>query len=391
MKKNFFTLLGAVAVIVLILFVLVVHMQTPDTLEEKVFYAAGLGGDYLVRGIHEDGSYRYKYDVGTGTAFDSYNMLRHSGTTYALFELYEATEKKAYLDAANSAVAYLETTITACPLEFSDMLCAYDGEKMKLGGNALAILALLKQAEATGDTTSREIAVELAAWMKATQTSEGEFPIHIQMRDGTLDDHVSEYYPGEAIYALVYLYEATGNEDWLTSAESAADWLIDVRDKNETIATISHDHWLLYGLRELYLHSHKEKYLVHARKIVDGIIASQHIDGVPADWVGGYYTPPQSTPTATRSEGLGAAYTLFVEAGDSEYATKAYDALRRGMEFQLRTFIDGTLARTYPEPVEALGGFRLSLESTTVRIDYVQHNISSMLMYKEISKERLLD
>jgi len=388
MKKKVFILFGVVVVFVSLFSILMMYIQMQDTFEERVFYDAGLGGDYLVRNFRDDGSYMYLYEADTNTVSDSYNMLRHSGTTYALFELYEATNKKTYLETANKAIEYLKTTISPCPKEYSNLLCVYDGNETKLGGNALAILAFLKQFKITGDTAALGMAIDLAAWIKRVQTSEGEFSVHIQKRDGKIDDHVSEYYPGEAVYALMSLYKATGDKEWVQVAKKAATWLIEVRDVKETVETILHDHWLLYGLRELYFNTHDEKYLEHAKVVVDGIIANQHVGGVEDDWIGGYYTPPRSTPTATRSEGLAAAYTLFTEAGDVGYANKAYEALQRGVAFQLRTFIDSERSGMYPEPLRSLGGFRESLTEDAVRIDYVQHNISSLLMFWNISKSR---
>lgn len=387
MKKNIYVG-GALLIAIAILGALVIYTKTPKTLEAKALYASNLGGSYLVRNQYEDGSFVYEYDAKKDEDLSGYNMVRHSGTTYALVELYQKTKEKKYKTAAKSALEYLLKTIAPCPAELANLSCAYDGEKTKLGGNALAILALVTYGEATGDTAYLGTAIDLALWIKATQLDNGEFKTHIQFKNGELDDHVSGYYPGEAVYALTRLYEATGDKQWLAIAEKGALWIITIRDAKETRNTIAHDHWLLYGLRELYKNNHNEAYLDHAKKIVDGIIAMQHVDGVDATWVGGYYSPPRSTPTATRSEGLGAAYELFLEAGENEYAEKAYEALEKGVVFQMRTFVDGPNARTFPNSRKALGGFRYSLTDDTVRIDYVQHNISSLLLYYNISQKK---
>jgi len=386
-NKQYAYLAVAILCVVLLVGILTVFSNTPKTLELKALYAAGLGGDYLVRGQHGNGSFTYEYDAETDEEIGGYNMLRHSGTIYALLELYQDTGEVVYLLSAHNAIKYLRTTIAPCPAEFARFSCAYDGEKTKLGGNALAMLALLKYGEVTSDDVYQNEALGLASWIKATQAESGEFTRHIQFRNGERDGHVSDYYPGEAIYALMNLYEATGDEQWLELSGKAAAWLISVRDAAKTSSTIDHDHWLLYGLRELYTHTHKKIYLDHAKKIVDGIVATQHRDGVDVEWIGGYYVPPRSTPTATRSEGLGAAYGLFKQAGETEYARKSYEALELGVQFQLKTFIDAPTARSFPSPTRSFGGFRYSLEEDTVRIDYVQHNISSLLLFYRIFNE----
>ncbi len=387
MKLKIISIVVGVIFIIFIGTFVYVNEKTPKTLVEKALYAANLGGDYLVRHINEDGSFVYKYDPEEDEVLSGYNMLRHAGTTYSLIELFEVTGESLHISTAEKALQYLRDSTDKCPAPFESMNCVYDGEKAKLGGNALAVLAFVEYAKVTGNEEYIDDAISLAKWIKAVQTDEGEFSVHILYRDGTVDDHVSEYYPGEAIYALACLYDLTKDKQWFNVAESATDWLIDVRDETKTSKDISHDHWLLYGLNELYTHNQSTKYVNHAKKIVDGIVELQHGDDVSSEWFGGYYKPPRSTPTATRSEGLVAAYDIFNDANEHEYVDKVYTSIENGIMFELNTFIDGPTARSYPSPMKAVGGFRESLESSIIRIDYVQHNISAMLGYARITEK----
>jgi hypothetical protein len=77
----------------------------------------------------------------------------------------------------------------------------------------------------------------------------------------------------------------------------------------------------------------------------------------------------------TAGQGL-AGSTPPDAAGDAE---SILDALRLGVEFQLRTQLGGATAIHMPQPGRALGGFHEALDDYEVRIDYVQHNISSLL------------
>src|SRR5699024_1236113 len=103
-------------------------------------------------------------------------------------------------------------------------------------------------------------------------------------------DFTSHYYPGEAILALVRLYQIDKKEVWLDVAEKAANFLINIRDKNDTIDTIAHDHWLLYGLNDLYRERNKDMYLDHSFFIAEAIMKTQitETNASRTELIGGY-------------------------------------------------------------------------------------------------------
>ncbi len=389
MKRNIIIFIVAIIAVFVFIFVFYIKFKTPKTLDEKAFYAATLGGNYLVRHFNEDGTFDYLYNPDNDEVKDEYNMLRHAGTVYALLELYENTGNKKYLEVSKKALDYINKTLKECPSTFKDFKCLYEGRSVKLGGNALSVLAFSKYAIVTGDKKYIDNAKSLADWILSTQSEDGEFLMHVQYSNGSIGKHISEYYPGESIYALMLLYKVTEDEKYLESAKNATSWIINVRDKNKTYKNINHDHWLLYGMKELYKYNQKDEYIEHAKKIVDGIVRLQHKENenIDASWIGGFYNPPRSTPTATRSEALVSAYDIFIMSGNKKYQNIAHETLRSAIVFELRTFIDGAKARKYKQPLKALGGFRSSLVGLSVRIDYVQHNISALLGFWNISKD----
>ncbi|MCR4274510.1 MAG: hypothetical protein NUW02_00455 [Candidatus Campbellbacteria bacterium] len=362
--------------------------------ESTYLEAARLGGNYLAAHTNTDGSFVYQYNPVTDTESSSYNIVRHAGTTYSLLELYEATHEQKYLTAAESALNYLAESAVPCPF-MSDALCIEEGNETKLGGNALAVLAFTKYLsiaeEATGTTTTAypylSLAQQLANFITNTQAPDGEFTVHnVTIDTGERSAFESEYYPGESIFALARLFELDRDTKWIDAAHRGAHWLIEVRDADVAIQNLNHDHWLLYGLNELYANRPDEIYLAHTQKIVQSIVAAQHTNktGDQEDWNGGFYDPPRSTPTATRSEGLGAAYWLFKKAGDDAYAFVALDAMEKAVVFQLRTQFTASQLRTLKGNSSGVGGFHESLDGYAIRIDYVQHNISSLLALDRI-------
>jgi hypothetical protein len=198
-------------------------------------------------------------------------------------------------------------------------------------------------------------------------------------------EFTSRYYPGEAILACLRIQPFDPEGPWLDAAARGARWLIEVRDAGVPTKELTHDHWLLYGLRELLRHRPDELYRGHAERITTAILTSQNLRGLlEPDWCGSWYTPPRSTPTATRSEGLMCAWEIAVDAGDQARADRIKAALGEAIRFQLRTQVRPESALHLKSPWRALGGFRKSLTDYEIRIDYVQHNLSALLGFRRI-------
>ncbi len=343
-----------------------------------------LAGEYLVKATKNDGEFIYLYDAETDIEDDSYNMVRHAGTVYAMFELYEWNKDEKVKEAGTRALGYLVEHIKTCTRGPRNAVCLIDGGEIRLGGNALAIVALAKYQEATGDTQYLATMQSLARWMVWAQARNGEFRIHTLLSTGRTKNFISEYYPGEATLAFLRLYELDNDKKWLDAADRAARWLITVRDVGKDADTLPHDHWLLYALNELYTFRPDPLFKDHAIKIAIAIVDFQW--NLPPkehpDWMGGYYTPPVSTPTATRTEGLVAAYQLAKKANlDASFLEILRGAIERGLTFELKTQITPQKSLSFKDSRQARGGFMEDLDEASVRIDYVQHNISALLGY----------
>ncbi len=347
-----------------------------------------LAGEYLKNAVKDDGSFVYEYFPPTNRENSQYNMLRHAGTIYAMAELYERTRDKTLLVKIQKAIPFLLANLRNIKVKNHEALVGIDDGNIKLGANALAILALTKYMDVVKTREYLETAQKLARWIQATQSPQGRFLIHKQdFATQEISDFVSNYYPGEAIYALTLLYKIDKNKEWLDTAEKAARYLIDVRDGGKSIAQLSHDHWLLYGLNELYRLRPKKLYYEHALKIAESILSAQHKNSA-GDRAGSFDALGRSTPTATRMEGLCAVYQLVRDFGPKRKLDLLFDGICLGTQFQLKTQVTKEMARNRKWPVRAVGGFLESPDMPGIRIDYVQHNVSSLLCAYKIMKER---
>lgn len=374
---------------------------TPDGTTLRA--AAQAAGRYLVDALRPDGSYDYVYpDSETNTepnAADdsgrtadpprSYNILRHAGTTYALLELFEATGDATFRIAAERALAYLVAQVEPCKLAVADHRCVVERGNVKLGGQGLAVMALAKHAERTGDRSHLDVMRALTDWIRAVQTDRGRFAIHLQTwPGGRVRAFASHYYSGQAILALEHLYRLTGDEALLDAAEAAARYEIAETDTG-ALTGDTVNHWELIALDALDRQRPRDPWAERARGLAALIAADQHVAGEPMHEIGAFGDPPRPSPT--RLEGLAAAHRLLDRtsrdpAGDARRDLSR--ALALGVARQLELQYRPADALFLDRPRQALGGFRLLPSQRQVRIDHVQHNLSAILALLRLKEPR---
>jgi len=365
------------------------NITSYDTLlSDQLMQSAIMAGNYLINASSDGGIFAYEYDPLKNSIDNSdYNILRHAGTIYSMLKLYNDTKDEQLLKMSEKSLAYLLSFVKS----FENASCVAYNNKIKLGGNALSIIALAEYTKLTDNEKHLTTIQSLAKYIKQSQKENGEFICKRYYPTGETSDFISQYYPGEALLALCRLYDLDRNETWLDTAEKGAKYLILIRDANYSTYGLVHDHWLLMALNELYRNRDNPLYFNHSMRIAESIMNMQR-DGINkesehSNWIGSYYTPPGSTPTATRSEGLIAAYELANDFGNTTTVDKIYNAIELGIKFQLQTQFKSEEVINLSDPQQAIGGFHESLTDYNIRIDYVQHNICSILGLYHIINE----
>ena len=349
--------------------------------------AAEMGGRYLAQAVEQSGRFVYSYQPDSNSRSRQYNILRHAGSAYAILSVYQRTDAEPMLAAARRALAHLRSTVSPTRFRGQPLHGVVERSYIKLGGNALAILALTKYIEVTGDRTDLALAQQLAEFIVGVQGPNGRFVVHKARHfngNASSTDFVSEYYPGETVLALMRLYAVDNDPRWLDAAAKSADYLINTRDRDSTLDTQIHDHWLLYGLNELHRSKPDPSYLAHTRRILATMHRAQHLANPADDWYGGYSVPPGATPTSTRTEGLASASQLLRDFGTEEQAAQALETTRLGAVFVLETQLLPEAAMFFPQPRRCVGGVPRSWADPEIRIDYVQHAISCWLAMADL-------
>lgn len=345
---------------------------------------AQLAGEYLTRMVKPSGRFVYHYYPATNGEKRAYNLPRHAGTIYAMMQLYEVTGEKELLAAAQRALKFLLAHVHPAKGTVRKRAVVVEDNVVKLGGVGLAGIAIAQYVRASNDRQPLDTLVQLGRWIQSVQDPDtGELHTHyMTWPNGRRLNKKMAYYPGEAILALMRLHELDPKGGWLESARAAADWQVKSQQGQDYWA----DHWLLYALNEIHAATGSEPLAKHALAMATEAIVEQQrrrAEGDRRDWVGSFYVPPRITPTATRMEGLAAAWFLARRQERDDLTEPYRETLLRGAGFILQGQVMPEQAMFHARPAVSLGGFTASLTDPEIRIDFVQHSISALLTTRE--------
>ncbi len=364
--------------------------------------AATRAKGYLVRALNEDGSFVYRRNLDpTITVKPSYNLLRHAGAIYALAMYEDAFGDGTTVSTIVEASKFLQNTLGEVP-DQKNMLAIWSDPKLiysdrepiaKLGGTGLGLIALLMAESHSPGLTSSDTLVKMGNFLLFMQRPDGGFVSRFRQSTGKDFSWQSQYYPGEAALGLVMLYEYTQEVRYLQAAANALAYLAQIRFGQPVVAA---DHWALLATHRVLKHQDAlgnkpsmDLLIGHSAQITDSILVRRY--SYPPDTVfhGALGGQARTTPTATRLEGLLAAYEFLPQQyGDllqivEEVAADSVGFLVRSQQTQ------GEFVGAIPRAIKPLGGEGEQIQKFNqrvgeVRIDYVQHALSAMLQYRDI-------
>lgn len=322
--------------------------------------------DYLARQVLDSGKFIYdyypQYDADTG----SYNMVRHAGAVWSMVQAYSLSPSEALASSIRRALDYLK----------SQML--YDGErghvfdeseeKIFLGSDALATLALVEYQEVFKDESYQDACLSLGeSILAALDEGTGEYYHVLDREFNGVEKTRTVYYDGEATFALIRLYGLTGDERYLTAAETAVNHFI------EANYIQYRDHWVEYSVNELtkYVDDNPAYWNLLMRNALDNL-----------DVINRMYSSP------TNFELLMNAFDAYTRMPSSvilseEEKAALFDAISLQVKKSSGDFFYPEYAMYMANPPYILNSFMMRDAGYRTRIDDVQHNIGAFFLFQK--------
>lgn len=328
---------------------------------------------FLTNQIKETGQFEYGYFSAFARPIGTYNILRHSSSLYSMAEGYEFIKDERILKAVELGIQYLirEAIVYKEYMgeEVAFVVDHANEKEIKLGSNATAILAMTKYMEVTGSHQYIKIAQALARGILQMKTPSGGFMHVLTYPSFEIKDlHRIIYYEGEAVFSLLRLYAIDKNELWFNEVRKSFDYFI------ENDYWKHHDHWLSYAANEVTIYEPEDKYFIFGLKNCNGRLDFiYHRDTTFPTFLELTMATYKMIQTIKK---LGKDHLLTYI--DEEFLEKTID---HRADYQRVGFFYPELAMYKKDPGLIVDGFFIRHHSFRVRIDDVEHYLSSYCQY----------
>lgn len=326
---------------------------------------------YLMDQVKKDGSFIYGYYPRFDNEIENYNIVRHAGTIWSLVCQYRMTGNEDLVSKIENTINYMLDDYVLYQDKDTAHLYEKKSDEIKLGGTAVAILALTEYMDAFDSDKYVDVAVKLGnGILTMLNQNNGEYYHVLNGNFTRKEEYRTVYYDGEATFALCRLYSLTGDEKWLNAAKSAVEHFIDADYVQYK------DHWIAYSMDEITQYVQDPRYYDFALRNANENLAAIY---------------NRDTTFHTYLELIMSTFQLYdrmIENGiHTDYLENEFNlpfllkTIYKRVDHQLNGYFYPEYAMYMKNPDTILDTFMVRHDGYRVRIDDVQHNVGGYYLY----------
>ncbi len=355
MKWGLLIILFAIAIVVALILA-EANSQAKTKSESPYYKAIELGGEWFLDNQNDDFLHYTYYPFEDRYSEESHGM-QEMGALWSIAKLSNYLEDPRFELLAQKGFSYFEKYF-----EYSKdrdfIYVNITPQKIKLEYSAFAILSLIEIDYPNKD----ELLDKLAQGILNLQQANGSLRTFFYSVRSTGKD----YYPGEALLALMSLYEYTGNQEYLNAVKKAFPYYVDYFDKNPNTAFIP---WQTRAYYKLFKATGDPEVRSFIFKMNDFILRQYKPKAKCSNF------ELNGIVTAVHAEGVNMAYDLARSAQDKVRATCYKNFSKEVADYVLSLQL--TEGNNFIK--RGIGGFLRDPASDFQRVDLNQHAVLALL------------
>lgn len=349
-----------------------------DVTKEAALEAARLCSDYMARHTDDDGlltymysAYRDKKENPEGPAA----MVRQLASTWILAAAGSTLNEPRYTAAAKRSIT---RTLKLYYKEDREQGFGYlqQGAYANIAMAAFCLLAMNEIGDDSFHAAEREMLVK---FIFAMEDAERGCLLPAYLPDKVSLFNLKEvYYPGEALTALMTMYERTKTPEYLALTERVFDYYVRLFDRTSQKASLAP--WMSKAYTRAFLATGKRKYADFVLKMNDRLLKNQQRPGTRyPDKIGSFFSMGVSCSAGVFTESVIEAYRVAKAVGDKKRMAAYREGVLLACRFLLQCQYRPENMFTARNRAMTLGGVRQSVHDSSIRIDSLQHVACALL------------